>query len=183
MPRVEPISEKAQVAAEHGGVVDKVMATFGQIRGPHSILLHRPELDELALDLGNYFRNNSIVQSPEKELAIITGVREKDALYIWSAQVSAARRGGLSEDAIAAVKEKREDVSGLQQHEQEIITYVRQMVRKNRVDQPVYDALKDRYGEAWLIEMMMVVGYYGMLAGVVNSVELPAPPDGDVLPV
>jgi hypothetical protein len=31
--------------------------------------------------------------------------------------------------------------------------------------------------------MTTVVGYYGMLAGVVNAFEVPAAPDGDALPV
>jgi hypothetical protein len=43
--------------------------------------------------------------------------------------------------------------------------------------------LKDRYGVPWLIELTTVVGYYGMLAGVVNAFELPPPEGGDVLPV
>jgi 4-carboxymuconolactone decarboxylase len=182
MPRIEQVSDKAQVAPEFQHVFDGVMEVFGAIRGPHSILLHSPALDEHALGLGNYFRYDSIVKSPEKELAIITGVRERDCLYVWAAQVGAGRRAGLSEEAIAVVKERRE-VDGLEPHEQEIITYVRQLLRKNRVEQAVFDALKDRYGAQWLIEMTTVVGYYGMLAGVVNSFEVPPPADGDVLPV
>jgi 4-carboxymuconolactone decarboxylase len=182
MPRIEPISDKSQVAPEHQHVVEGVLKVFGALRGPHSVLLHSPALDEHALNLGNYFRYNSVVKSPEKELAIITGVRERDCLYVWAAQVGAGRRAGLREEAIAVVKERRE-VDGLEPHEKEIITYVRQLLRKNRVDQDVYDALVARYGAQWLIEMTAVVGYYGMLAGVVNAFEVPAPADGDVLPV
>lgn len=182
MPRIEPVSDKSQVAPEHQNVVDAVLEVFGQLRGPHSILLHSPPLDKPALELGNYFRYNSIVKSPEKELAIIAGAREKDCLYVWAAQVAAGRRGGLREEAIAVVKERR-DASELEPHEADIVNYVRQLFRNNRVDQATFDALKNRYGEQWLIEMTTVVGYYGMLAGVVNACEVPAPADGDVLPV
>jgi 4-carboxymuconolactone decarboxylase len=63
------------------------------------------------------------------------------------------------------------------------VEYVRQLFRKNRVDQATFDALKNRYGVPWLVELTAVVGYYGMLAGVVNSFEVAAPADGDVLPV
>ncbi len=182
MPRIEPISDKSQVAPEHQGVADAVLETFGALRGPHSILLHSPAMDKPALELGNYFRYNSVVKSPEKELAIITGVREKDSLYIWAAQVAAGRRGGLREEAIAVIKEKR-DVSELEPSEAEIVTYVRQLFRNNRVDQATYDALVNRYGVQWLVEMTTIVGYYGMLGGVVNAFELPAAADGDVLPV
>ena len=182
MPRIEPISDKSQVAAEHQGVVDAVLETFGALRGPHSILLHSPPLDQRALELGNYFRYHSVCKSPEKELAIITAAREKDCLYVWAAQVGAGRRGGLREEAIDVVREKG-DVSKLEPHEADIVNYVRQLFRSNRVDQATFDALMQRYGAQWLIEMTMVVGYYGMLAGVVNAFEVEAPADGDVLPV
>lgn len=152
MPRIEPISDKSQVAPEFQYVADGVLEVFGALRGPHSILLHSPQADEHALKLGNFFRYNSIVKSPEKELAIITAAREKDCLYVWAAQVAAGRRGGLREEAIAVVRERR-DPAELPREESDIVTYVQQLFRKNRVDQDVFDALKDRYGDQWLIEM------------------------------
>ena len=182
MPRIAPISDKSEVPAEHHHVVDQVMQVFGRLRGPHSILLHSPPCDEPVLKLGNYFRYDSVLKSPLKELAIITAAREKDCLYVWAAQVDAGRRGGLSEDAIAVVKEKR-DPSALKPEEAEIVNYVRQLFRNNRVDQATFDAVLKRHGQTWLLEMTTVVGYYAMLAGVVNSVELPTPEGGDALPV
>lgn len=182
MPRVEPISDKSQVAPEYHKIVDGVLEVFGALRGPHSIMLHSPKVDEKVLALGNYFRTDSVVKSPLKELAIITAAREKDCLYVWSAQVGAGRRGGLSEEAISTVRD-RGDASKLPAEQAEIVTYVQQLFRKNRVDQATFDALKNRYGVPWLVELTTVVGYYGMLAGVVNSVELQAPADGDKLPV
>jgi 4-carboxymuconolactone decarboxylase len=182
MPRIEPISDKSQVAPEHQGVVDAVLEVFGGLRGPHSILLHSPALDKPALELGNYFRYDSVVKSPEKELAFITAAREKDSPYVWAAQVAAGRRGGLREEAIAVVKNKG-DVSGLAPNEAEIVTYVRQLFRQNRVDQATFDALVKRYGVQWVIEMTTGGGYYGMLAGVVNAFEVGAAAEGDVLPV
>jgi 4-carboxymuconolactone decarboxylase len=182
MPRIAPISDKSQVAPEYQHVAEGVLKVFGQFRGPHSMLLHAPQLDEHALNLGNHFRYDSICKSPEKELAIITGMRERDCLYVWGAQVAAGRRAGLREEAIDVVKH-RKPVDSLEPHEQEIITYVRQLFTKNRVDQPVFDALIKRYGQQWLIEMTTVAGYYGMLSGVVNAFEVAPPEDADVLPV
>ena len=182
MPRITPIADKSEVAPEYHNVVDGVLEVFGSIRGPHSILLHRPQLDAQALALGNFFRYDSLVKSPERELAVITAAREKDCLYVWAAQVAAGRRAGLNEDAISAVKQ-RGDVAKLPANEAAIVSYVRQLFGKNRVDQQTYDAVKDAYGVDWLIEMTALVGYYAMLAGVVNTMELPAPADGDALPV
>lgn len=183
MAKITLVSDKSQVAEEHGHIFEAVLATFGSIRGPNSVMLYDPPLAELSLNLGNFFRYNSIVKSPEKELAIITGVREKDCLYVWAAQVAAGRRSGLREEAIAIVKERREDLSALTEEERDIVTYVRKLVRTNRVDESIFNTLKDRYGLQWLIEMTTVVGYYGMLSGVVNAFDVPPPADGDVLPV
>ena len=183
MARITLVSDKSQVAPEHHGTVDAVLEVFGTIRGPNSVMLYDPPLAKLTLELGNFFRHNSIVKSPMKELAIITGTREKDCLYVWAAQVAAGKRSGLSDEALAAVKERREDLSALSPEERDVVTYVRQLVRTNRVDEGIFNTLKDRYGLEWLIEMTTVVGYYGMLAGVVNAFDVPPPPDGDILPV
>src|SRR3954469_4344381 len=133
MPRVEPVSDKSQVAPEYQHVVDGVLKVFGSFRGPHSILLLSPALDEPALELGNYFRYNSVCKSPEKELAIITAAREKDCLYVWAAQVAAGKRSGLRDEAIDVVRSGG-DVSKLTTEESDIVTYVRQLFRQNRVD-------------------------------------------------
>ena len=182
MPRVEPIADRAQVAAEYQHIADGVLKVFGNLRGPHSVLLLTPQLDEPVLSLGNFFRYDSLVKSPERELAVITAAREKDCLYVWAAQTGAGRRAGLREEAITLIRE-RGDPDALSPDEAAIVTYVQQLLRTNRVDQPVFDAIKDRYGVEWLIEMTALVGYYAMLAGVVNSVELPTPDGGDILPV
>lgn len=183
MAKITLVSDKSQVAPEHASTFDAVMEVFGSIRGPNSVMLYDPPLAKLSLELGNFFRYNSVVKSPEKELAIITGTRETDSLYVWAAQVAAGRRGGLREEAIAAVKERREDLSALTSEERDIVTYVRQLVRKHRVEEGIFNTLKDRYGLQWLIEMTTVVGYYIMLAGVVNAFDVPPAADGDVLPV
>src|SRR3712207_7471871 len=43
MARIKPISGKSDVAAEYHPVVDGVLETFGQVRGPFSMLLRSEE--------------------------------------------------------------------------------------------------------------------------------------------
>jgi hypothetical protein len=45
----------------------------------------------------------------------------------------------------------------------------------------VADALKNRYGVQWLVELTAVMGYFGMVSGIANAFEVAAPPDGDKL--
>ena len=93
MPRVPAITGKSNVPAQHHDVVDHVLKVFGNVRGPFSMLLHSPKLADKLLSLGDFYRDDSIVASKDRSLAILVGVRERKAAYVWAAQVNAARGG------------------------------------------------------------------------------------------
>ncbi len=181
MPRVAPITGKSDVPAEHHAVVDGVVKVFGGVRGPFSMLLHSPQLAERILPLVTFFRDGSIVEPKLRSVAILTAVREREAAYVWAAQVRAARANGLRDEVIDLLRAKG-DPGKLPDEEREIVTYVRQLMRTNRVDQAVFDALQERHGVQWLVELTAAANYFAMLSGVVNAFEVAAPPDGDKLP-
>lgn len=182
MPRVAPITGKSDVPAEHHAIVDRVTEVFGGVRGPFSMLLHSPKLAERMLGLVTFFRDGSIVEPRLRSVAILTAVREREAAYVWAAQVAAARRNGLAEDVIDLIRAKG-DPRKLPAEEQEIMTFTRQLMRTNRVDQAVFDALRNRHGAQWLVELTAAANYFALLSGIVNAFEVAAPPDGDKLPV
>jgi 4-carboxymuconolactone decarboxylase len=181
MPRVAPITDKSDVPAEHHAVVDDVLKIFGNVRGPFSMLLHSPKLAERILPLVTFFRDESVVEARLRSIAILTAVREREAAYVWAAQVAAARRNGLSDEVIDLLRAKG-DPGKLAPEEREVVTYIRQLVRANRVEAAAFDALQKRYGTQWLVELTAVANYFGILAGIVNAFEVAAPPDGDKLP-
>ena len=181
MPRIAPITGKADVPAEYHHVVDDVMGVFGRIRGPFSVLLHSPKLAEKMLQLVKFNRDESIVEPKLRSVAILAAVREKEAAYVWAAQAGAAQRAELPAATIDLLRAKG-DPAALSQDERDIVTYVRQLMRANRADQGVFDALKNRHGVQWLVELTAIANYFGLLSGVVNAFEVDAPPDGDKLP-
>ena len=181
MPRIAPITGKIDVAPEHHPVVDAVVGVFGNVRGPMSVLLHSPRLAERVLSLVTFFRDDSVVEGRLRSLAILTAVRERQAAYVWAAQVGAARRAGVREEAIDVIRAQG-DPAKLPVEEREIVAYTRQLVRTNRVEQAAFDALQARYGVRWLVELTAAANYFAMLSGIVNAFEVPAPPDGDRLP-
>jgi len=181
MPRVAPITGKSDVPAEHHAVVDGVLQVFGQIRGPFSVLLHSPKLADRMLSLGNFYRSDSIVAAKDRSLAILAAVREREGAYVWAAQVAAARRAGVRDEAIDLIRAKG-DPAKLPGEEREIVAYTLQLVRTNRVDQAAFDALLKRHDVQWLVELTAAANYYGLLCGIVNAFEVAAPPDGDKLP-
>ena len=87
-----------------------------------------------------------------------------------------------SEEVIDLIRAKG-DPGTLPAEEREIVTYTRQLMRTNRVDQAVFDALAKRYSVQWLVELTAAANYFALLSGLVNAFEVAAPPDGDKLPV
>jgi len=180
MPRIPPIKDKSDVKPEHQPVVDQVVKVFGNVRGPFSMLLHSPKLAERMLQIVTFNRDDSVVEGKLRSLAILAMVREREAAYVWSAQAGAARRAGVREEAIDLIRAKG-DPAKLAPEERDIVVYARQLARTNRVDQAVFDTLLKRYGAQWLVELTAAANYFGMLSGIVNAFEVPAPPDGDPL--
>ncbi len=181
MPRIAPVTGKADVSAEHHRVVDAVVETFGNVRGPFSMLLHSPKLAERLLPLVKFFREESVVQAPLRSIAILTAVREREAAYVWSAQVAAARRNGLPDAVIDLIRAKG-DPASLPAEERDIVTYVRQLMRTNRVEPAAFEALSKRHDAQWMVELTAAANYFALLSGVVNAFEVAPPADGDRLP-
>lgn len=178
MARIAQVAGKGDVAPEYHHVVDQVLEVFGNVRGPFSILLHSPQLAERLLQLVKFNRDLSIVEGRLRSLAILATVREREAAYVWAAQVGAARRAGLREAAIDLLRAKG-DIAGLEPEERDIVSYARQLARINKVDQAIFDKLKDRYGVQWLVELTAAANFFGFLSGMVNAFEVPAPEGGD----
>jgi 4-carboxymuconolactone decarboxylase len=178
MARVPQIAGKADVSVSDQHVVDQVMEVFGRVRGPFSILLHSPDLAERLLPMVPFARKGTIVEPQLRFVGILATVREKDANYVWAAQVNVARESGLSEATIDVLRAKG-GISALKPEERDVATYARQLALTNRVDQSVFDTLQKRHGTKWLVELTAIMSFYGALCGVVNAFEVPAPDGGD----
>ncbi len=182
MPRLTPITTKAALAPEHQIVADKVLEVFGHIRGPFSMLLHSPKLAEQLLPLVTFVRLQSIIEANHRFAGILTAARERDAAYVWAAQVEQARKHGVREALIEIIR-ARGDSTKLPVDEREIVEYVRALMRTNRVDQKTFDTLNKQYGAQWMVELTAMVNFFGFVCGICNAFEVSPPPGGDALPV
>lgn len=181
MPRVPAIASKADVPAEHHDLVDHVMKVFGGLRGPASVLLHSPKMAWPAFNLGDHFRDNSVVEPRLRSVGILIAARERQGVYVWGAQVNAARRNGLAESTIDLIR-KRAAPASFPAGEREIAAYAEQLMRTNRVDAATYEALAKGRAPQWIVELTTVINYYAMLCGITSALEVPAPDNYDPLP-
>jgi 4-carboxymuconolactone decarboxylase len=181
-PRIAPITRREQVAAEHRAVFDAVTGERGGVRGPFPWLLYSPVLCGRHLEVGTFLRASSRVAPEARELAIVATAREKDCPYVWAAHAPAARKAGVADGVVAAVRDGS-DVGGVGEAARDVVDYVRQLHRANAVAQPLFERLVQRHGVTWLVELTCLVGHYGIVSGVLNAVEAAAAPGAEELPL
>jgi AhpD family alkylhydroperoxidase len=118
----------------------------------------------------------------DRELAVLAVARENDGAYEWAAHVEVARKAGTTEAAIAAVRD-RASLDSLGDDERDIIDFVRQLHRTNRVDEPTFVRLVERHGERWIVELAATVGQYRYIATINNAFAVMPAADAEQLPV
>jgi len=179
MARLTPIIGKDQVAPEAHAVVDGILKSRGALQGPFSMFLHAPELAGRVAHLGAYVRFEGGLDMRVRVLAAMTVAREFDAVYVWGAQTGSARRQGVPESTIIAIRERH--TRGVPAEDAQIIEFTSRLLRQHRVDEATLTGLRKRFGDQGLIELTGSIGYYAMLAMTVNACELEAAPGAEVL--
>ena len=179
MARLTPITSKQQVAAKDHAVVDGIVASRGALQGPFTMFLHCPELAGRLAHLGAFVRFEGSLDMRVRVLAAMTVARELDAVYVWGAQTGQARKLGVPETTIAAIRDRH--ARGLPPDDAQIVEFTRALLRQHRVDDATVKALRARFGDDGFIQLTGAIGYYSMLAMTVNACELEAAPGAEVL--
>ncbi|RPI45851.1 MAG: carboxymuconolactone decarboxylase family protein [Hyphomicrobiaceae bacterium] len=179
MARLTPITSKDQVPAKDYAIVDAIVGSRGALQGPFSMFLHSPELAGRVAHLGALVRFEGSLDMRGRVLAAMTAAREFDAVYVWGAQTGSARRQGVPEETITAIREKH--TRGVPPEDTQIIDFTMQLIRKHRVDEATFKAVQARFGTDQLLQLTGAIGYYVMLAMTVNACELEAAPGAEVL--
>lgn len=181
MARLTPITSKDQVAPEHRAAFDSIVQSRGAVQGPFTMFLHSPELAGRVAHLGAYVRFEGSLDMRVRVLAAMTVAREFEAVYVWGAQTGGARRLGVPETTITAIRENHS--RGVPPEDAEIIEFTRQLLRRHRVDDASAKVMLARFGNDGFIQLTGAIGYYSMLAMTVNACELEAGANAEVLQV
>ncbi|PKB67107.1 MAG: hypothetical protein BZY81_05480 [SAR202 cluster bacterium Io17-Chloro-G4] len=181
-----PIVSRNMVPEEFGEAFDELTAaTGGTITGgPGSITINSPEMARRRGHLTNYLRFESTFPKPIQELAILTTARAMDCPYIWNAHAPAARREGVSDALVDAIRDKQR-LPAMAADETAIVSYCREFFDHHKVDGKTFQAALDQFGSQYLVELTALMGHYAQTAFFLNAfeVELPEERTEPVLPV
>lgn len=183
MPRIPLLTSKDQLPEEQHAEYDAIHEILHRVGGPFGVLLYSPGLAEKVCKAGAQVRLGSLLTMAERELALLSTSREKDAVYEWATHSQVGRDAGISEDAMVVMRDKGDPETLANEDERDIIKYTRELLRTNRVSQELFDALVARHSVRWVVEVTATIGQYQYIAAINNAFELEPRPDGEVLPI
>jgi 4-carboxymuconolactone decarboxylase len=146
----------------------------GRFIGPFNPALLSPAIAGSFLDF-QFAEERSTTLSDRVRQVVILAVgavwRSPYELYAHSA---AARKAGLPDEAIATLAAGRVP-DELSPSEQAAWRVAHQLSVDRRIDQRVYDQAQEAFGDRGLADMLLLIGAYHTVCGLLNAFDIPAP--------
>jgi 4-carboxymuconolactone decarboxylase len=142
--------------------------------GPFNVLLRSPEMGDLAQSFGAQARFHSSLPPRLNELAIIVTARFWMVQYEWNAHRKAAATAGVSEDTIQAIATGKRPAK-LAADETAVYNFATELLNDHSVSDATFAAAKNAVGEKGVVDMISVMGYYQMVAMLLNVDRYPMP--------
>jgi alkylhydroperoxidase family enzyme len=158
----------------------KMAREDGTLTGPFNALLFAPQVGDAVQQLGGALRFESSLAGHLRELAILMVAQRWRANYEWYAHAPIAAREELGEAVIEAVKAGKVP-EGAPDDVLTVHRFVSELVETRRVCDETYNETRTLIGEHGLVELISVVGYYSLLAGLLNTFEIGVP-EGETPP-
>lgn len=181
MARVPVLKSTDELTGEARRIAEKIVDTRKSLEGPFSVWMHAPAWAERVAHLGTLVRWEGTLELRTRTLAALVTGRHFQAQYVWGIQGVIAAERDIPRSTIDAIRDDRSD--GIAPDDLQIIDFTRQLLRRNRVDEPLAQAVMARLGADRYVQLTTCIGYYAMLAMTVNGVELPPNPKHEALQV
>ncbi|MDH3453131.1 MAG: carboxymuconolactone decarboxylase family protein, partial [Gammaproteobacteria bacterium] len=146
----------------------------GAMRGPFNALLHRPDLGHTLQRIGEQLRFEGRLSAACREIAILVVAAHFRARYEWWAHARFARGEGLPESVIDALAAGTDPVLD-KDDERAVYVYAAEMMKSGRVSDRTHQLAATLLGEAVLVELVVLLGYYSTISLLLNGFEV-APP-------
>jgi 4-carboxymuconolactone decarboxylase len=93
------------------------------------------------------------------ELVILVTARHYDCHYIWFNHVKLALKGGLDEQAVESIKNRREPHLA-KADEQVAYSFTIEILRNRAVSSPTLSRARELFGERGAVEMGAIIAHY-----------------------
>jgi alkylhydroperoxidase family enzyme len=168
-PRGFPYPNMAEAPADIRALYDSLPAKVNLFR----MLAHSRGLYVPLMKLTDAIFHNLALPKKVYEMVVLLTARRMGADYEWKQHVGTALKAGVRQDQIDAIAEVDIDHQGSFDEEERTalwITY--ELIKHHQVSERMLQQGTRIFGAERMIEIMLVVGLYQALAGLISSVDL-----------
>ena len=172
---------EAIVGGERGGDAGRNALTTESkaLIGPFNSWLFSPRTGMSVSKLGETVRFSNSLPKNALEIAILVTARRWRALFEWWAHERIARRHGVDQSTIDAIMDgQRPQLAD--PAEQLVYDFATQLLDTGGVDDDVYERTRYRFGEHGIVDLVTLLGYYGLVSMTLNVFQVPLPEGEEV---
>ena len=168
MARIELVTERDQLSTEpQRELFDRIVASRGEMIRPYQVLVHAPAVAGAIGDVGAAIRFAGSLADHDRELVIITAAVINDCQFEWDSHHPIALEAGVRPETAEYLRSGEDHE--LDNREATIIGYVRELCDTGTVSDERFAEMVDLLGTEGTVELTATVGYYTMLAYVMNA--------------
>jgi hypothetical protein len=175
-----PLKKRADFSGEALAVYDAIMGQDAEgnprptpALGPAATSLYSLGV-ALPMDQLNKYIRRIQVGPAMYQLCSIIAAREFDDPYEWNSHEAGARREGIDERTIQAVKYDLE-LNGVPEKEALVVRFGRAILRDHKVSPELYAQVVRTFGEEGMFELVAAMGDYVMAAMMLRAVDQHVP--------
>jgi alkylhydroperoxidase family enzyme len=121
--------------------------------------------------LGNSLMTRGKLNGKLREIAILRNARVCQSLYEYTQHVPIAKSTGLSDEQIAAI-DNWEGARCFNELELLVLRFTDEIARNVKGDRATLAALQKHLGPGEIVELIMAVGFWGMVARLLETTEV-----------
>lgn len=154
---------------------DAAVNDAGGLIGPFNAWVTAPGVGAKLSTLGATLRFETSIERRLLEVAIITTGAHWKAEFEWWAHSRMAREHGVTNDVIEAIR--RGDPPPFARDDERVVHDVaRQLATNGRLEADAYAAAHELLGDAGMVELVSLCGYYALVSFTLNAFEVGLPP-------
>jgi 4-carboxymuconolactone decarboxylase len=167
--------ELTQMTPEQRRVAEAILATRKNLDGPFNPWLRSPELADRLQSVGDYVRYHSSIPRALNEFAILITARVWGSQVEWHAHYPEAVAAGESPAVLAYLAADRRP-RAMSADERLVYDFGMALHRRHgQVAEPLFQAVRTRFGEQGIVDLIGLNGYYDAVAMTINAAEVSLP--------
>jgi 4-carboxymuconolactone decarboxylase len=154
---------------------DQIVTADGTLAGPFNAFVTAPGAGRRLSSLAK-LRFGTSIERRLSEIAILTTGARWQAEFEWWAHAPMARAHGVADAVVDAIG-RGTDPPFEADDERAVYAVARQLGHSGHLDQETYDAAHRFLGDAGMVELVSLCGYYALVSFLLNAFAVPLPPD------